>query len=229
MVRRLSLRIAFAALIICAPTLSERAVASPLLIDDFDVEQSLSPTAALRTSVSSPQIFGGTRVLTGIEAPTVVTGGQMRIGPSGSAAGLLNTSWAGPAPLEGGTPYWQLSIDLTGYSEVEIKVAEIAGTVRSRILIGSGFNITGRPNSYLHESFFSSMGTYRFKFSEFVPEHLGVPFDVQDINNVVLTAEIEPGESIAFDSIGFVPEPAPMSLLAIVIIASSLSRSRRTI
>ena len=211
---RFRLRIVLPAGIV-ALCLTRFSSADPLLIDDFNFPQSINPGGDhVYDSKSSSELFSGKRWLWGHDVPSVIDGGELRIGPGvdGIGAGIVNYAGA-EAYLPVNTQY--MSVDWTGYDEIELKVSAVTGTVTTQFNISSGYKTTSRTNWQRLIAYFNSPGTYRFKFSQFT-QFTAQPMLRQDINNFGIATNVGPGQSITFDSLSIVPEPSCSSFAAMV-------------
>jgi hypothetical protein len=187
-----------------------------LVIDDFSVDQNGVSAGQFfeEDGLQSPLLFGGSRVIAGGAGDpcnscfvSKVTNGLMIANAGGSVAGSANVTWDGTQGTDG-TETAAMSVDLSGYTGLEIDVAQVTGTPHLRISLASGGAKWTR-----HDVLFSTVGPHVVYFTDFSTASPNAPLNLHDIRNITISAAMSAGASISYDAVIAVPEPGSFCLI----------------
>jgi hypothetical protein len=198
----------FTFVIVSAMAFHHVSLCHAVLIDDFSIDQvgySTNQNAAYDV-LQHPGLLGGAREIWGggasipgacseCEIAAKVTGGRFQVFPGNDCPGTGNLTWG---------LNFDLGLDLSESTAIQIQIAELTGVAQTRISIYSG------PSHFAVQRldvYFATPGIHTIPFSSFPG-----PITLQSINLLAVSTYLDLGEFVAFDSISAVPEPSNLFL-----------------
>jgi hypothetical protein len=191
------------AVISCFLAASCAANCHAILIDDFSIDQAGISTdrVAKVGHLPHPDLLSGERsVWVGgfpgacvCEQSAKVEGGQFVV----NRAGGVGWGWR-----------FDMSLNLSGQTGIQVAISELTGTGRTQFSIQSGIHSNNYRNWHSVDVFFDSTGVYTIPFSSF--SGFGSQLFLQDVNEIDIETSLDVGGFIAFDSIRTVPEPSTL-------------------